>query len=265
MANPQKEDGFTGISNELLEAIVSTKLNGTEYAVVLHVLRKTYGYSKKEDWISYTAFEKATRRTRPNVWKAIESLVTKKILVTKKKLGVTIYSLNKDYSLWVVTKTKLVTKKKLGSYEKEMEVVTKTKPTKETITKETITKEKENAVFDVVSYFGERTGRLCRLTGKKSSQVEARLKVFTVEELKRAIDARFESSWHMGGNDGGKVWAYDWDSLFRNDQKVESALNQVIVKDEAYYQREMERLGVPKFESKYGKELAMAYIRFSKI
>lgn len=142
MANPQKENGYTGIANELLGAIISAKLNGTEYAVLLHVVRQTYGYLKKEDWISYTQFEKASRRTRPNVWKAIESLVTKKILVTKKelvtktKLVKTFYRLNKDYSQWVVTKTKLVTKKKQTSYEKEMEVVTKTKHTKESITKE---------------------------------------------------------------------------------------------------------------------------------
>lgn len=140
MASPQKENGFTPIANEIMEALVGAGLNGTELSVVLHVLRKTYGYGKKEDWISYTQFEKATGKARPNVWKSIGSLVTKKILVTEKQPQRTVYRLNKDYSQWVVTKSKLVTKKKRTSYEKETQLVTKSKHTKETITKENIQK-----------------------------------------------------------------------------------------------------------------------------
>lgn len=140
MSNPQTEDGYTKIANELLEALIKIRMNGTEWDVTMSVIRRTYGFGKKEDWISYTQFQKMTGKTRPVVWKAIESLVTKKILVTKKELGRTIYSLNKRYSEWVVAKSKLVTKKKRGSYKKETRVVNKSKPTKESITKETLQK-----------------------------------------------------------------------------------------------------------------------------
>jgi phage replication O-like protein O len=140
MANPQKENGHTSIANEIIEALVKTRIGGTEWSIIMYVIRMTYGFHKKEDWISYTRFQKATEKSRPTVWKAIEQLVTKKILVTKKQLGKTFYSLNKDYSQWVVTKTKLVTKKKRTSYEKATQVVTKKQPTKESITKENIQK-----------------------------------------------------------------------------------------------------------------------------
>jgi phage replication O-like protein O len=140
MTKPQLENGYTRIANEILEALVKVDLSGTELKIVLCVMRRTYGFGKKQDWISYTQFEKMTGKARPNIWKSIEKLVTKRLLVTKKQPGRTFYSFNKDYSQWVVTKTKLVTKRKRTSYDLETQVVTKLKPTKETITKETIQK-----------------------------------------------------------------------------------------------------------------------------
>ena len=141
MANPQKENGYTGVANEILEKLLLAKLNGTEWEVLMCVIRKTYGFQKKEDWISYTQFEKMTGKSRPNIWKAINGLVTKSLLVTNKQPQKTFYRFNKDYSQWVVTKKRLVTKKKRTSYEKEIQLVTKAQPTKETSTKETSTKE----------------------------------------------------------------------------------------------------------------------------
>ena len=203
MANPQKENGHTGIANELLEPIIAAKLNGTEYAVLLYVIRKTYGYLKPEDWISYTQFEKATNRTRPNVWKAIESLVTKKILVTKKELGKTLYRLNKDYTQWVVTKTKLVTKKKLSSYEKEMEVVTKTKPTKETITKETIQK-KYMSLSDFEKFWELYPRRENR---KKAQEKFLKLKVELLPIILKALKVQKDSdSWRSGYVPHATTW-----------------------------------------------------------
>lgn len=134
--SPQKENGYTPIANEIMEALVGARLNGSEMAIILYVMRRTYGYGKKEDWISYTQFEKALGIARKNVWRNIESLVTKRLLVTEKKLGKTIYRFNKHYTGWVVTKMPLVTKMKSASYENEVQLVTKMPLTKESITKE---------------------------------------------------------------------------------------------------------------------------------
>lgn len=105
MANPQKENGFTPIANEILEALVNTPLLGSEFQVVCFVIRKTYGYQKKGDKISLTQFEKATSLSRPTIVKSLKNLVFRKILLRSENL---IYSFNKDYDKWVVNTALLV-------------------------------------------------------------------------------------------------------------------------------------------------------------
>ena len=60
MASPQLEDGYTQISNELLEALCWMNLSPYEWRVLLWILRKTYGWKKKTDWISLSQFSKET-------------------------------------------------------------------------------------------------------------------------------------------------------------------------------------------------------------
>lgn len=105
MASPQKENGFTPIANEILEKIVNTALLGSEYQVLFFVIRKTYGYHKKEDKISLTQFEKGTGLSRPTVVKALKNLVSRNILLRSEKLY---YKFNKDYESWLVNTALLV-------------------------------------------------------------------------------------------------------------------------------------------------------------
>src|SRR3989338_2000960 len=81
MANPQLENGHTRIANEILEAIVHTAILGSEFQILFFVIRKTYGYQKKEDRISLTQFEKWTGLSRATVVKALKNLVIRNILV----------------------------------------------------------------------------------------------------------------------------------------------------------------------------------------
>lgn len=140
MASPQREDGFTGIANELLEQFSKPGMNGSELRVVLFITRKTYGFQKKSDRISLSQFQLGTGMNRAQAVETIKSLVEKKIVI---KAG-GIYKLNKNYEEWVVCKRILGT----GSMEKHttasMQKHTSTsmqkhthKRKKETITKET--------------------------------------------------------------------------------------------------------------------------------
>lgn len=52
MASPQTEDGYTAIANEIMEALIAAELSGQEFRIALLVIRKTYGFKKKEDAIS---------------------------------------------------------------------------------------------------------------------------------------------------------------------------------------------------------------------
>ena len=118
MASPQKENGFTPIANEILEALVKAGLLGSELALVLFVIRKTYGWKKKHDIISLTQFEKGTGLSRPTVVKTLKNVLTKKLVVkTPLPSGKYAFSFNKNYETWLV-KAPLLVKSK-GVYSKD--------------------------------------------------------------------------------------------------------------------------------------------------
>lgn len=111
MANPQKENGFIPIANEIAEALAQTHLTPAEWQILWVVLRKTWGWSKKVDYISLSQLEKFTGLSHRIICKAKQSLVSKKALSTVgKKL-----MFNKNYEEWVVSKKALVLKKCQGS------------------------------------------------------------------------------------------------------------------------------------------------------
>lgn len=113
--NPQKEDGFTPIANEIMDALARTTLNGREGKIVHAILRKTYGYHKKEDWIANSQLEKITGIHRFHCSNTVTRLQTRKIVT---KIGNRI-RFNKLYSQWieipklVTSLPKLVTEKVL--------------------------------------------------------------------------------------------------------------------------------------------------------
>jgi len=141
MASPQVEDGHIRIEYKIIEHLYSAPLSGSELRIAMFILRKTWGWRKKEDEISITQIQKSCVLSRKMACESLNKLVTKKLLV-KTKGKINTLQFNKDYDTWIVTK------RKLGSYEKVASIVTKTKPelvtktkhTKENI-KETITKE----------------------------------------------------------------------------------------------------------------------------
>lgn len=96
MASPQKENGFTPIANELLDKIGGLKLLGSEFQVVFCVLRKTYGWNKKEDWISLSQFEEFTHLSRPTVVSVLKNLIENQIINKSNNK----FSVNKDWEKW---------------------------------------------------------------------------------------------------------------------------------------------------------------------
>jgi phage replication O-like protein O len=103
MASPQLEDGYTRIANELLEALLLYRIPGQELRVVLAVMRKTYGYGKKEDKISFGQLSKLTDIPRVRVIEHVKSLVSKRVLGSLNvgtRTPRTIW-INKDFSQWL--------------------------------------------------------------------------------------------------------------------------------------------------------------------
>lgn len=155
MANPQKENGYTAIANEIVEELVKARLNGTEMAVVLFIIRKTYGFNKTKDAISISQFVNSLWATRRAIIKALAKLKVVNIitLVNKGTLAgnANVWAFNKNYDTWnlVVNKTTLVHKKVRGSVQKGKKVVNKRAHTKDN-NKIHITKERQKTLLEQI-------------------------------------------------------------------------------------------------------------------
>lgn len=100
MASPQTENGHLDIANEIAEALARTYLNVTESRVLWVILRKTYGWKKKTDRISYSQFEEMTGVNRRHISDALGSLIRRKIVTRIGNDYRLEYGIQKDYELW---------------------------------------------------------------------------------------------------------------------------------------------------------------------
>lgn len=146
MASPQLEHGYTKIANEIVDSLVRWQFSSYEWRCLLFIIRKTYGWGKKKDWISLDQFVFATGIKRPHVCRALRMLISQNIITKRGTGNKPLCAFNKDFDTWkrlpkgVRTHTPLpkgvttITKRGNPSLPKGA-------PTKETLTKETLTKE----------------------------------------------------------------------------------------------------------------------------
>lgn len=106
MANPQIEDGFLRLANELVYALMKRRISGAEWDVVMAIATKTYGWHKKSEQISLSQLEKLTGHSRRTVAKVTGHLVSSRIL--GRALGdprdgfiASTYWIEKDYDKWL--------------------------------------------------------------------------------------------------------------------------------------------------------------------
>ena len=97
MANPQLEDGFTMVANEIIEALARINLCAYESRVLWFIIRKTYGWHKKIDWIALSQIVDSTGILKPNVSRTLKSLKARNIIIRDKNRHV---GLQKDYEKW---------------------------------------------------------------------------------------------------------------------------------------------------------------------
>lgn len=109
MANPQTEDGYTRIANEIMDALVAADLSGQDFKVALLIIRKTYGFNKCEDAISLTQMANATGMGRIRCSQVVNRLQLMKILTVTENINglVKKYKFNKDFEKWGTVKENL--------------------------------------------------------------------------------------------------------------------------------------------------------------
>jgi phage replication O-like protein O len=98
---PQLEDGYVRIANELLEAILGFDLSHREQSVVLTIIRKTYGYGKKEDDISAAQIGTMCGIARQHVTSTLNALALRNVITKRPGRFGTIIGIQKDHRKWV--------------------------------------------------------------------------------------------------------------------------------------------------------------------
>ncbi|EIL3166156.1 replication protein [Escherichia coli] len=71
------DDGYTRIANELLEAVMLAGLSQHQLLVFMAVMRKTYGFNKKSDWVSNEQISELTG-ILPHKCSAAKSVLVKR-------------------------------------------------------------------------------------------------------------------------------------------------------------------------------------------
>jgi phage replication O-like protein O len=157
MSNPQCENGYTKISNELLTALCGIRISGEARQVLDVIFRKTYGYNKKKDRISLSQFSLITKLKRPTVCRAIKKLIDMKLIIKIDNDKGEIYLIQKDFDQWKPLSKKITLSKKImgvikkdnaslskkimGVIKKDNASLSKKIHTKDNTTKDNMTKE----------------------------------------------------------------------------------------------------------------------------
>jgi phage replication O-like protein O len=155
---PQLENGYTSLANEILDEILKLPLSNYEFRIMFAVIRKTYGYHKKDDLIALSQLSKMTFIPISHCSRTVKKLKEKNILsVTQTGKSATLnLAIQKDFSKWILLpkqvrplpKQVIVLPKQdssltcLGNLVLPIQVSTKDTSTKETIQKKIVAQKK---------------------------------------------------------------------------------------------------------------------------
>lgn len=98
--SPQLEEGHIRIANELYDAILSYPFTGRQLKVVLAIMRKTYGFGKKQDDISASQIGSICGISRTHATSTMNQLAEMNIITKQPGVYGSIVGMNKAYSTW---------------------------------------------------------------------------------------------------------------------------------------------------------------------
>lgn len=229
------DDGYTRIANELLEVVISADLTLRQIKVLLAIIRKTYGYNKKTDWIGNKQLSELTGLADTRCSTIKNELIQMNILISKgREVGV-----NKDISSWnldITQNGKTFTKSVKRSLPKEVNTkdnitkdkkdninissnedislpVKKSKPKKQNIPYQAVLEAYNDAV-------GDRLPNAEELNAKRKQAIKklfSELKHPTIEAAQAYFEAFVESAgkFYFGENDRG--WRASFDYVVRTE------------------------------------------------
>ena len=105
MASPQKENGFTPIANEIMEAMAKHNFGFSKGQVFMAIIRLTYGWHKRSDKISISRICDITKLSKRTVIYTLQNLEAQnKIIINRSyrnhEKQINEISIQKDYHKW---------------------------------------------------------------------------------------------------------------------------------------------------------------------
>ncbi len=103
MASPQKENGYTPIANELLDAFMRLNLSEHAWRIVICIIRHSYGWHKKTAYLTQSQIARATGLDVRLIPRTVKRLSSRGIILRDGNA----YGLQKDYSQWRVSSVEM--------------------------------------------------------------------------------------------------------------------------------------------------------------
>ncbi len=216
MVNPQKENGYTPIANEIIEALARVKISGRDFNVLLFVIRKTYGFQKKVDFIALSQIAKQCFISKTRASQIMTRLVLMNLLTVQENInGIgKSYLFNKHYEQWHTVQEYLNRSgKPMCTVQKELNrPFRRSLTTKETYTKETNTKERKH-IFD----FNSLWNKYPRKDGRKEAERHFKASIKTEKDYNDINTALDNYIAHIQKNNTeekyikmGSTWFNNW-------------------------------------------------------
>ena len=255
MPGPQKENGYTPIANEIMDALCKYRIPGECRQVLDCVLRMTYGFSRKEVEISNNQISVFTGLKRQNVIRSIQWLESKLILsrIKVESNKTKILKFNKNYKEWIRLESELIPSKVESELipKVESELIQNSNPT--IIFKTNKTKgERKNKILNgsesvIYEFYLEKILPENRSGTRARLNIKSHLKNHSIEDLKQSVlnystkalknDPKYRKD---PANFFGKSEPYFKDflpSLFKPSPKAEVIYNDPTADEERIYGR----------------------------
>lgn len=126
--SPQLENGYTRLANELLDALIGAGLTARQWAVVMAIIRKTYGFNKKADEIGLSQLSAMTGIDKAHLSRTVRELEAGRVIHREAGTHGHKLSINKHFKQWELLNQQLpkeqrLPKKQLGVAESATERV----------------------------------------------------------------------------------------------------------------------------------------------
>ena len=104
MADPQLQNGYTKIANELLEALCRLNISGNEMRILLYIIRRTYGFNRSYAEMPLSEISAAVGIRKNHVSEVLNRLSAKNIIELHSNRGIKpqTISIVKNYEKWAV-------------------------------------------------------------------------------------------------------------------------------------------------------------------